>query len=125
MMHLIWRITIPGMLPASMTYDKTSALHVPSDLSANSKITLTKFSNEEYIESTLVFKVVENVNMNNTLLECIITDLGKANKSIIVNKLGKYGYYACRRVRCKHAMKAFLEHIRHVFQTTHLFFFFG
>ena len=69
--QLTWRVTLPGQMPIDITYDNTSNLNTVDNLGFSITTTLTTYTRDEYIESTIVFTVLRDVVMNGTELECI------------------------------------------------------
>ena len=86
--HLIWRVTFPGLSPVNITYDSSSTLYNTDNLPMNLSAILTKYRNEECIESLIVLTVLRNVTMNNTKVECIIADLDYETTIVFVNTSG-------------------------------------
>ena len=84
--ELTWRVTLPGMMPIDITYDSMSILNtVDTDLGYNITTTLTDFTVDEYIESTIVFTVLRGVAVNGTVLECISENLDIYATTLFVN----------------------------------------
>ena len=76
MVQLTWRVTLPGGMTANVTYDNTSILNTVDDIGIHYIVTiLTGYTSGEYIESTIVFTVLADVDLNVTMLECISEDL--------------------------------------------------
>ena len=92
MVQLTWHVTLPGGMTANITYDNTSILNTVDDIGINNSIytTLTSYTSDEYIESTIVFTVLANVDLNVTLLECISEDVALQSDTIFVNTAGSY-----------------------------------
>ena len=89
MVQLTWRVTLPGGLTANITYDDTSILYAVDDIGINNIVTtLTSYTSDEYIESTIVFTVLADVDLNVTMLECISEDLDSDSDTIFVNIAG-------------------------------------
>ena len=87
--QLTWRVTLPGMMPVNITYDSTSLPNtVDTDFGYNITTILTDFIPDMYIESTIVFTVLSDVDLNQTLLECISEHLDESLDRVLVNIAG-------------------------------------
>ena len=87
--QLTWLVTLPGMMPANITYDNTSIPNtVNSDLGYNITTTLTNFTVDMYISSTIVFTMLRDVVLNGTELACISEDLDDDSTVVFVNTSG-------------------------------------
>ena len=101
MPHLNWKVTFPGLMPISFTYNSSSSLYKIDNLDMNISVTLTDFTttnqteyvNEIYMESILTLTVLRNITMNNTKLECSIADLHSITVTVYINTSG---WYVCR-----------------------------
>ena len=89
MVQLTWRVTLPGGITTNITYDNTSIINTVNDIGTNIITTLTSYTSDEYIESTIVFTVLADVDLNVTMLECISEDLDSDSDTILVNTAGK------------------------------------
>ena len=94
--HLIWRITLPGQAPINSTYDATSSLDTEDSLDASITTILTRFRNEEYIESVLTILVLKNVSLNSTIIECSSGDLDADTQIVFVNTSGMQMHCTCK-----------------------------
>ena len=84
--QLTWRVTLPGMMPVNITYDNTSIPNtVNTVLGNNITTTLTNFTVDLYIESTIMFTVLRDVTMNGAVLECISEDLEIYTTTVFIN----------------------------------------
>lgn len=95
-LHLIWRVTLPGQVPVAIKYDMTSDNNSINNLTGGISTILTQYNmSVEYIESTVMLTVDNNVSKTNqTLLECIIMDLANKSLIVIVNSSGnKFLYF--------------------------------
>ena len=89
MVQLTWRVTLPGGMTANITYDNTSILNTVDDIGINNIVTtLTSYTSDEYIESTIVFTVLADVDLNVTMLECISEDLDSDLDTLFVDTAG-------------------------------------
>ena len=90
MVQLTWHVTLPGGITANITYDNTSILNTADNIGINNNIitTLTRYTSDEYIESTIVFTVLADVDLNMTLLECTSEDLNSDFDTIFVETAG-------------------------------------
>ena len=88
--QLTWRVTLPGQTAINITYDNTSSLNTEDNLAINVITTLTEFTIDEYIESTIVFRVLSDVAMNQTKLDCVSEDLDEETLFVFVNTTGMY-----------------------------------
>ena len=67
MPHLNWKVTFPGLMPISFTYNSSSSLYNIDSLDMNISVTLTDFTttnltehvNEIYMESILTLTVLK------------------------------------------------------------------
>ena len=87
--HLIWKITSPEVQPIMIQYNSTSNQSVIDDLGMGITSVLTHYINEEYIESLLVIRN-NIVGVKEIHLECLITDLSTAEKTVIFRAAGVY-----------------------------------
>lgn len=90
--HLIWRVTIPGQMPMTSTYDGTSTLNNKDSLGASTTTVLTRYTSQAYIESILTFSVLKNVSLNSTTIECSSEGLDNDTQTVFVNTSGSYVY---------------------------------
>ena len=89
MVQLTWRVTLPGGMTAYITYNNTSILNTVDDIGIHNIVTtLTNFTSDEYIDSTIVFTVLAGVDLNVTMLECLSEDLDSDSDTIFVNSAG-------------------------------------
>ena len=87
--QLTWRVTLPGGMTANIIYDNTSIINTMVDIGINSiATTLISYTRNENIESTIVFTVLADVDLNVTMLECISEDLGSDSDTIFVDFAG-------------------------------------
>ena len=75
-------------MPINITYDNSSSLNSVDDLNDFIATTLTQYSRDECIESTLFLMVLENVRANQTEVQCFIKDLGNDSSVIFINTSG-------------------------------------
>ena len=89
MLHLTWRVSIPGEPSMTFTHLNTSSLS-PSLIRLNKYITtsLTQYIEDEYIESTLDITV--EASTNNSTIECLMGSLGNASLLVEINLSSKY-----------------------------------
>ncbi len=92
--HLRWRVTLPGSMPVTITYDNTSILNNMDNLAMGVITTLTTYRRDEYIESLIVFTVVRNIVLNGTMIECSISDLDNDVVTLFINSSSKYNIYS-------------------------------
>ena len=90
MVQLTWHVTLPGRITANITYDNTSILNTVDDIGINNNIvtTLTNYTSDEYIQSTIVVTVLADVDLNMTLLECVSEDLDSDSDTVFVETAG-------------------------------------
>ena len=87
--QLTWRVTLPGQMPVSTTYDNTSNLNTVDNLGMNITTTLEEFRSDEYIESTIVLTILEDVFLiNGTEVECVTEDLAYDRTTVLINTSG-------------------------------------
>ena len=76
-------------MPVNITYDNTSILKSEDRLDMNVTSSLINYTADQFIRSVLVFKLLRNVTMNGTKLECSIgPDLNDAIVMLLVNTSG-------------------------------------
>ena len=81
--NLTWFINVPGMAPVNITYSNISTgIH---DLASYSSTTLTDFHSDEYIRSTLEFRVQPGIPILQFNLSCLITGLGLNSTIVHIN----------------------------------------
>ena len=85
--HLTWSVTLPGSMPVTITYDNTSILNNMDNLAMGVNTVLTTYRNDEYIESLIVFTILRNTVLNETILECSISDLDSREVTVFVNSI--------------------------------------
>ena len=90
MVQLTWLVTLPGGMTANITYTNNSILNTGDHISIDNNIvtTLTGYASNEYIESTIAFTVLADVDLNVTMLECISEDLDSDSNTIFVETAG-------------------------------------
>ena len=71
---LTWIITLPGQIPISITYDNTSVLDDLDYLDESVITTLTEYRSDEYIESIATIIVMSNITLNQSKIECTISN---------------------------------------------------
>ena len=101
--QLTWRVTIPGLESFNITYDtfspinieegvgssnSSSAVNIEERIGMSITTTLNNFMADEFIESTIVFTVLNDVTLNGTGLECISEDLDTDFVVVLVNTSG-------------------------------------
>ena len=91
MVHLTWQVTFPGLMPINITYGNTSLINVPNLLDMNVSATLLHYEEDQYIESVIMFTLLNNITMNGTLLECSVAPrLDSDFILVLINTSGKY-----------------------------------
>lgn len=95
---LMWFVTIPGETTLNVTYDKTSSRNSINHLGVNITTTLSKFVDEEYIESTLLLTVLDAPSINGTIVECRSTQLDGEITMVYVNKSGNNSQHSIVQV---------------------------
>ena len=80
--HLMWLITIPGMTPVNVTFFNNSG---SDDLTSYITTFVTGFKSDEYIHSTVEFRVQPGIPVNRFNLSCSITGLGLSITAVRVN----------------------------------------
>ena len=88
--HLIWKITLPGVQPIMIQYNSTSNQSVIDDLGMGITSVLTHYITDEYIESLLVIRnnIVNNFGVDEIHMECIIADISTAEKTVFFRTSG-------------------------------------
>ena len=71
-----------------MTAPQSLTLHVDTKFGNNITTILTNFTSDMYIESRIVFTVLSDVDLNQTLLECISEHLDDDRDNVLVNIAG-------------------------------------
>ena len=69
----------------NMTSDFNTIEYFPQSISA----ILTQYRIGNYIESSINFEVLKDIDLNGTLLECAITNLSSRSVHLNVDSLGK------------------------------------
>ncbi len=96
--HLTWSVTLPGSMPVTITYDNTSILNNMNNLAMSVNTMLTTYRRDELVESLIVFTIIRNIVLNETMLECsisgvdsegAISDLDSEAIKVFVNSTGK------------------------------------
>ncbi len=82
---LTWSVTLPGSMPVTITYDNTSVLNNMDNLAMGVNAMLTVFRQDAYIESLIVFTLSRNTVVNETILQCSISDLDSRAVTVFVN----------------------------------------
>ncbi len=97
--HLTWTVTLPGSMPVTITYDNTSILNNMDNLAIGVQTMLTTYRRDEFIESLIVFTILRNIVLNETMLQCSISGvdmeggLGSEATSFLVNTSGNSSCY--------------------------------
>ena len=86
--QLTWRVTLPGMMPRSMTYSGPMILMPVSNLGLNISTNLTSYRRDEYIESIIELTVLRDIFINGTILECISEALASESERVVVMQSG-------------------------------------
>ena len=86
--HLEWNVTLPGIMPVTIRYDNTSNLNNINFFSIGVDTILTLYKSDEYIESIIIFTVVKNVSLNNSIIQCNIGDLDRNSANVFINTSG-------------------------------------
>ena len=88
--HLIWRVTLPGLMSTNITYDSSSEPNSEHTLHPFDFITtvLTEYMNDKYILSTLTLEVQPTYPANLTSLECFIGSLVNDSVYVVLNSSG-------------------------------------
>ncbi len=60
-------------MPVTITYDNTSILNNMDNLAMGVNTMLTTYRRDELIESLIVFTIIRNIVLNETMLECSIS----------------------------------------------------
>ena len=89
-MHLIWRVTLPGLMPANITYDNGSEPNNENVLHPFEFITtvIAEYRSDEYVVSTLTLEVQSTILANLTSLECFIGSLANDSVDVVLNLSG-------------------------------------
>ena len=87
-LHLTWNITFPEEIPIDFTFNSTSILFTWYDWDIGVRAVLTGYSDQEYVNSTIIFTLMNNITLNGTELECSITDLGSETAILYTNTSG-------------------------------------
>ena len=87
-LHLTWHVTAPEQMPVNITYFN----HTDDIESLNNYITttVTDFSRDEFIHSTLEIRIQEGISIDQIVLECSIGVLGDDNTTVLINTSSKY-----------------------------------
>ncbi len=87
-LRLSWRVTLPGSMPITITYDNTSILNNVENLAMSVSTLLAQYRRDEYIESIITLTVLLNVTLNKTMFECFISDLDSKMIDVFINSSG-------------------------------------
>lgn len=88
-LHLIWTVSFPGLAPLQITYDLLSVPDSVDNLNMNISTVLIGTIDEDTLQSTLLLKLLKNVTMNGTKVECSITpQLANDSMIVAVNRSG-------------------------------------
>ena len=88
--QLTWHVTLPGMMPVNITYDNTSVLNTAdTDLGYNITTTLMNITVDMFIQSSIVFTVLRDVDLNQTVVECSSEDLDSSIIPLVVSISGR------------------------------------
>jgi phage-related protein len=100
---IMWFITIPGEETFSTKYNGSSDVNSVSYLGSNVTTTLTVFTDQEYIESTIKLTVLDYLDMNGTVLECGSAHLDSEVTIVYINKSGTVTCKAMNMLQMCHA----------------------
>ena len=89
MVHLIWRVTLPGQISQAVIYNGIENLDNRSSLNSYISTYLTAFKSNEFILSTLEITVVSDIPANGIMLECLIDALGNDSTFVFINTSSK------------------------------------
>lgn len=82
--HLVWRVTILGDEPITITYNETSALQDVDTVNTFIDTSLESYTSEEYIQSLLFYTVLAtDPAILVATLECSITEIASVSIDII------------------------------------------
>ncbi len=87
-LHLIWRVSLPGLLPINIPYNMTSNLNLVEFFPHNISAGLTEYRKNMYIQSSINFKLSKNIDLDGTQLECGIASLSTESVRLTVSLLG-------------------------------------
>ena len=87
-LHLTWNITFPEEIPIDFTFNSTSILFTWYDWDIGVSAVLTGYIDQEYVKSTIIFTIMNDVILDGTELECSITDLGNEISILYINTSG-------------------------------------
>lgn len=97
-LYLQWEVILPNMHLITTVFDGTALDGIADDLDMNISATLTRYTRDEYIESTLILTLLRGVNMNGTIINCLSnivngTELAQFNTSgIMPSFVSEYVY---------------------------------
>ena len=88
--HLIWRVTLPGLVPIKITYvDVQNGSNVSSFNSNIIATSLEQYSQDQYISSRLELTIQANFSIDQTQLECSIGNIGNDSVVTEIDSSGK------------------------------------
>ena len=88
--HLIWRVILTGQTPIDIAYyNETSDFGSVPSLNGYFTSSLTRYTSDEYIESTLVITVQPDASSYQFLLQCLIESLGNDSIDVLINSSSK------------------------------------
>ena len=85
--QLTWLVTFPGHDAIIIHYTSASDQNY-TDTAITSA--LTEFRMDEFLQSDIELRVLQNISMNRTILECRSEDLASESIVVIVNASGEY-----------------------------------
>ena len=86
--HLTWRVTLPTGMIVDITHDNTSSINDLYLLNNFTTSILTRFMNNQYIESSLNITVLDIFLINQTKIECLIGQLDNDTVRVSVDTSG-------------------------------------
>ena len=86
-LHLTWQVIIPGQAPINITYDGSENLHQATRLNSFVSTSLTRFTSDEFISSTLHIMVDSSTNMIE--LQCSMDEDHNTSELVFINSSSK------------------------------------
>lgn len=96
-LHLIWHLTFPdshALIEIIFNGSSTSLAH-ETRLNGYINASLIGYTEDMYIESSLVITVHPNASMNQLFLQCLIEDLGNDSSNVLINSSSESIIYHC------------------------------
>ena len=85
----MWQVSFPGENSANITYYNSSMINQLHFLRNGITTLLSRYSAEVFAESILTLTVLQDVDMNGTIIECSSENLDSVMRNVYVNTSGE------------------------------------